>query len=145
MAAGQGTVGCHNFPMLLTAFFPAPSSWFQSRSHFSSTGHWWGPGSCPLLRSQHCSFLLQAGHLGHPYSTSFLTDVYSRATLFLSQKSTCFILLGGEGWQKSAIKAQDKNLEELFSPGPWPGECPQSRMEARGTLCFVAELCGTCC
>lgn len=50
-------------------------------------------GSCPLLGSQHCSFLLQTGHFGHPHSTSFLTDGYSCAMLFLSQNSTCFILL----------------------------------------------------
>lgn len=50
-------------------------------------------GSCPLLGSQHCSFLLQAGHLAHPYSTSFLTGGHSRAALFLSQKSTCLTSL----------------------------------------------------
>lgn len=109
-------------------------------------------GSCPLLGSQHCSFLLQTGYLGHPQSISSWTDGYLSVILFLSQKSICFNLLQEKAWQKSALKAP--NLGDLSSP--W---CPRqvnalSQVSffipyllykmAVGTLFLMAELCHTC-
>lgn len=38
---------------------------------FGAEGSCGAQGSCPLWGSQHCSFLLQTGHLGQPYTHPF--------------------------------------------------------------------------